>query len=272
MTVPEGLVWGAAATASITVVLIFQLGLTLWHEDRAAIPWLTTVTGPQGARRLWASIREACLGLVNFIKGSDTKENAAAMEVALMAMSTSLQAGRSLPQALEHAALHAGGSLGQELAAVALQARSGDWLGAFDAWQKRRPTSEVRALRSAIYIHSVTGGGLSALLGRLAGTVRARLLYEAEVRSRTIEARGSAIILAVAPLFLLVYMAFMQRDNLIYLVTEPIGMVALVYGLVSWLVGLVVVKQLLKVTERAVQPRTKARETSPGQGKRGATR
>lgn len=188
--------------------------------------------------------------LQDFLEGrAGSLEADKAMEVALMALSAALKAGRSLPQALAYAAAHTPGPLGRELQAVALQAKTGDWEGALDTWYQRRPTPDVKALATALKIHRMTGGELAGLLGRLSASVRERLLRQGELRSRTIEARGSAVILAAAPFLLLAYMYSVQREPLAYLVKDPLGLAALAYGAASWLTGLLVLRRLLHVSE-----------------------
>lgn len=238
----------AAAGAGITIfLLIYALARTVRH--RAGL----FAAAGDPSRRVDELVARLQAKVAWFTGGSPeaagSRNTETAMEVALMAISSALKAGRSLPQALEYAATHTAGPVGKELGAVALQARTGDWEGAFAAWYERRPTADVKALKAAVQIHRITGGELSFLLGRLAAALRDQLLYKSEARSRTIEARGSAVILAVAPLLLLVYMGVMQGESLHYLISEPIGLLALGYGLASWVVGLLIIVRQLQAAE-----------------------
>lgn len=236
--------WLCSAAAGTTVYVACRA----WAVARSSPFPLDEVAGTRPWRRwwdfpvagvLWQRLKDVLLG------GAGSLEADKAMEVALMALSAALKAGRSLPQALAYAAAHTPGPLGRELQAVALQAKTGDWEGALDAWYQRRPTADVKALATALKIHRLTGGELAGLLGRLAASVRERLLQEGELRTRTIEARGSAIILAAAPFLLLIYMYAVQREPLGYLLQEPLGLAALAYGTGSWLAGLLVLRRLL---------------------------
>lgn len=233
-----------SAAAGTTVYTACRAVAGAW---RGPFP-LGEARGFSQGRHWWDAVRSSGLRqrLQGVLRGRPgSLEADKAMEVALMALSAALKAGRSLPQALAYAAAHTPEPLGRELQAVALQAKTGDWEGALDAWYRRRPTADVKALATALKIHRMTGGELAGLLARLAATVRERVLQQGEMRSRTIEARGSAIILAAAPLLLLAYMFVMQREPLAYLLKEPLGLAALAYGMGSWLAGLYVLRRLL---------------------------
>lgn len=101
-------------------------------------------------------------------------------------------------------------------------------------------------LAALLAVHARYGGPLADMLLLLAdGTSRQRLLA-AEAQARTSEARASAVLLAVTGPGLGLYMLLREPQLLAPLISEAVGLLALLGAGLLWLVGLIVLRRLLR--------------------------
>ncbi len=160
----------------------------------------------------------------------------------------SLAAGYSLPQGLDLLAKENQGPLGQEISRALLESRLGLPLEeTLEAVAQRMDSQDFHWVVLAIKTHSQVGGNLAEVLTNVAATLRERERLRRQVRSLTAEGRISTWIVAILPIFLLVFFAIFRRDYIGLLLFQPIGWLILAVGAVFYVIGILWVNKLVKM-------------------------
>ena len=179
---------------------------------------------------------------------------AAGLEEALESMVASLRAGRGLTQAVEDAADHSAEPVRSALRDVVIAVRAGQPLTTALAEMARTwPIPEVTYLRACLDTHSLTGGDVTALLLNLGGVLRERRHLSRELGGKTAEARSTAVLLALLPPGLLLYILWVEPGQLAPLLAASFGVAAALYSGISWLAGVMIIRKMLADVERAIE-------------------
>ncbi len=160
----------------------------------------------------------------------------------------SLSAGYSLPQGLDLLAKENRGPLGQEISRALLESRLGLPLEeTLEAAAQRMDSQDFHWVVLAIRTHSQVGGNLAEVLTNVAATLRERERLRRQVRSLTAEGRISTWIVAILPIFLLVFFTLTRRDYIGLLLFQPIGWVILAVGTILYVIGILWVRKLVNM-------------------------
>lgn len=193
----------------------------------------------------------ATLRIVKQGRGSSVKDEQ--IEQLCISMINSLQAGLSLTQSLENSIDH----LERPLATGLRDAMNRHQAGVRLIASLRQCAVQVRNaqlhyLVEVLAIHQDSGGQLPVLLALCAGTIRERRLAAQDLMSRTVEARLSAIVLALLPVFVGTLMALWQPESLLPLWEVPAGRTGLFIAVVCWLVGVTTIRYLINDISKEV--------------------
>ena len=113
---------------------------------------------------------------------------------------------------------------------------------------RRAPSNgDLKIFAVSVIIQKETGGNLVEILEKISETIRARYRFYGKLRSLTAEGRVSGIILGVLPLLTALALAVLNPKYLAGLVTNPIGRGFLLYSIVTWIVGVIWLRQMGKV-------------------------
>jgi len=112
---------------------------------------------------------------------------------------------------------------------------------------ERNPSVSMLAFISAVMIQKETGGNLAENLDKLGQVIRGRFRLYRKVRTLSAEGRMSAWVLAMVPLVLFLALYLMQPDYLTPLVDTSRGHLLLIYSFVSLVLGLMLVKRILRI-------------------------
>jgi hypothetical protein len=144
--------------------------------------------------------------VVNFIAGRRARSSRASCPTRLL-LSGSLRAGYSLLQGVEAVSKEVADPMGQELRRVITEARLGREIEeSMDAVAERMSSPDFAWAVMAIRIQREVGGNLAELLMTVADTMVHRERLRRDVNSLTAEGRMSAIILALLPIGLGLFM------------------------------------------------------------------
>jgi tight adherence protein B len=112
---------------------------------------------------------------------------------------------------------------------------------------KRIPNLDLKFFATAIILQRQTGGDLAEILDKIGHLVRERFKIWGQVQALTGEGRLSGIVLLALPpaLFAVVYK--MNPDYLMLLFTDPMGKKMLVGGLVSQLLGALLIRKIVNI-------------------------
>ena len=159
-----------------------------------------------------------------------------------------LRAGQSFANVMQMAGDEVADPLGGEFRATYEEVNFGVTMqDALHNLAARVPLTDLRYLVIAVLIQRESGGNLAELLDNVSRMTRARLQLLAQVRVMSAEGRMSAWVLTLMPLGL---MAAMQVTNPKYssvLWQDPNGQRMLWYGACAMVVGMVWMRQVIRV-------------------------
>jgi tight adherence protein B len=156
---------------------------------------------------------------------------------ALMTLSGSLRAGRSMGQAMEALSRQTADPLGRDLRKIVAEVRLGRPMQeALKDAAERIGSPDFGWVVLSIQIQAEVGGNLASLLDGVADTMRERLRLKGEVKALTAEGRASALLLVIMPPALTVVMFSMNPSYMEPLITTGIGKALL--GISAVMIGL----------------------------------
>jgi len=166
----------------------------------------------------------------------------------LQLLAGSLQAGYSLPQAMDTVVREARAPIGTEFNRALVEARLGvPPEDALEGIARRTRSRDFSWIVMAIKIQKDVGGNLAELLGTVAETLRERERLRRQVSALSAEGRLSGIILAGLPVAFTIYLALVRPDYLEPMVTTRMGITLLAMGAILLAVGAVWMSRVVKV-------------------------
>ena len=152
-------------------------------------------------------------------------------------MAGGLQAGLSLPQAVDSVVREGSEPMSGELRRALIEQRLGiDITDSLESVGVRMDSEDFNWIVMAIRIQREVGGNLAEILHTVADTLREREYLRRQVKALSAEGRLSGYILTGLPPLILVYMSFVNPDYIALLYTTLPGFIML--GLAAFLLGL----------------------------------
>jgi tight adherence protein B len=156
-----------------------------------------------------------------------------------------MKSGYSLQAAIKFAGDEMPDPLGPEFARVYDEQRLGmEMRNALLKLQDRIDTLDSKMFVTALLLQRETGGNLAEVLTNLATLMRERVGLRGHIDTLTAEPKMSAIVLGVMPLALFVIVSIVNKDYMSPLWTTPNGRLLSLYGLVSILIGYIVLRKI----------------------------
>ncbi len=112
---------------------------------------------------------------------------------------------------------------------------------------RNKANFDLKIFVSSTLLQRDTGGNLIEILGNIAHTIRQRFVFKGKVRALTSEAKFSAWILGGLPFVVAAMLLYTRPAYLRPLVVDPFGQLLLAYCIISFIVGVVVMRELSKV-------------------------
>jgi tight adherence protein B len=116
-----------------------------------------------------------------------------------------------------------------------------------DMTRRAPENQDLKIFALSVIVQKETGGNLVEIIEKIADTVRLREKFQGKLRGLTAEGRMSSYILGALPFVSLLFMLFGNRDYLMPMFNEPIGHYVLAYGIISWLLGFLWMRKMIKV-------------------------
>jgi tight adherence protein B len=181
---------------------------------------------------------------LGFLEGSRLKKLENQLAPTIDSMAGALQAGSSLPQAMEMASREMAAPIGEELAiAVREMAVGVPMQEAFAHMLDRARSLDLDMLVTAITIQHRIGGNLGQILRTISHTIRERLRIRGEINILTAQQRMSAYIVSALPILIIgalfvlapAYIAKLFEPGIarMLLIMGSFGMVAGFYALMK---------------------------------------
>jgi tight adherence protein B len=157
---------------------------------------------------------------------------------ALQLVIGSLRSGFSLPQAIDAMARELPDPISSEFGRALGETRLGERLDvALDRVAIRMQNPDLTWAVVAIRVQQQVGGNLAEVLGTTVKTIRERESLRRHVRALSAEGRLSAWILVALPIVMGVFMFSFRPEYMRPLVTQPLGLLMLLAGVVLIVVG-----------------------------------
>ena len=167
---------------------------------------------------------------------------------ALMILSSCLKGGLSLLQSIEAVVEELPPPVSHEFGLILRENKMGVSLEeSFDKLNKRLPSEELNLLTSAILVARETGGDITQLFSALIDTIRAKMKVQDSVKTLSLQGKIQGIVMSVLPIGFTVMVMSFNPGYFDTMLGHPIGRAMLVYGVVSELVGIVLIKMFSKV-------------------------
>lgn len=159
-----------------------------------------------------------------------------------------LRAGHSFTSALSLASDEFGDPLGTEFKETLDEINFGvNVTDALHGLTERINCAEVKYFVIAVIIQRETGGNLAELMESLAHIIRERFVFEGKVRVLTAEGRISAVVLVGLPILIGAWLWVSNPDFLMPLFKNPIGHYMLIGAGVLLVLGMIVMKNMVKI-------------------------
>ncbi len=166
----------------------------------------------------------------------------------LLALANGLKAAPSIGDAIEASVNMTQPPLRSELDVCVKEMRLGTPVDqAITNFTRRIQSTMVTAATTAILIGRQTGGDLSVVLERAAGTLREMKRLDGVVRAKTAEGRNQAYVLAAMPFVLLGIIHSFDPTWFEPLLNSTLGYVVIAVAMVAWLCGIIWARKIMSV-------------------------
>ena len=112
---------------------------------------------------------------------------------------------------------------------------------------ERVPVLDLRMCVTAVLIQRETGGNLSELLEKVAYTIRERFRIMEDLKTMTLSSRWSAWLLCALPIFLAVYVTFMNPGYMDVMWKDARGNRLLAIAAIMQVLGMLMVQKIMKI-------------------------
>jgi tight adherence protein B len=112
---------------------------------------------------------------------------------------------------------------------------------------ERIPTVDVRIFATAVMIQREVGGNLTEILDKLSFLIRQRFTLQRQVMVLTAEGRLSAIILAILPTAVGLFMLLVNPDYMMLMLDNPTGQKMIGFAVTMQLFGYLVARRMVKL-------------------------
>ncbi|MGE9808848.1 type II secretion system F family protein [Janibacter sp. G1551] len=241
------------SSASKTMALIERADLALRPGEWWVLRVVSLIVGAALFMLLlgggWGRLVGLALGLVvggvvpalvlRFLAKRRAKKFDTQLPDALSLVASSLGSGFSLPQALDAVAKDSADPLAKEFSRALAEARIGsDMAEALERVGTRMDSQNMRWTSMAITIQREVGGNLAETLRTTAATIRDRASLKRHVQALSAEGKLSAYILIALPIFIFVYMLFVNKPYIALLWTTLPGIAMCIAGAVFLAFGI----------------------------------
>lgn len=167
---------------------------------------------------------------------------------ALELVARALRAGHSLAAGFHLVSQESSDPIGEEFGRVFEEQNLGiPFEEALENLTERVPNLDLKFFVTAVILQRQTGGDLAEILDKIGHLVRERFKIWGQVQALTGEGRLSGIVLLALPPLLFITVYRMNPDYIQLLFTDDLGKKMLIAGIVSQLVGALVIRKIINI-------------------------
>lgn len=183
-----------------------------------------------------------------YLEQKNRKEFESLLPQAVELVARASLAGSSVPMAIQQVAEQVENPVGEEFAYIRDQLSIGTELDeAFGQSVMRMPLPAYQFFVVTLLLNQDSGGRLAEVMQTLTQTLRTQRKMLQKIQTLTAEPRNAANIVALIPVFVFIFMYFLNPDNALFLIYDSDGQEILSYVIGSILVGLLIIKALTRV-------------------------
>ncbi len=158
----------------------------------------------------------------------------------------SLRAGHSLPAGIGMVAEEFDSPIGPVFKEVVEEINyGGSVTDALRKVSRRFDTQETHFLVMGVTLQRETGGNMAEILDNLSKIMRERFRLEARIKILSAEAKWTAWGMLIVPVALFVIMHIIRREHTEFLLTDPIGRMALTTAVILTTLGFLVMRKMI---------------------------
>jgi len=185
---------------------------------------------------------------LSFLQGNRLGKLEKQLPTTIDSMAGALQAGSSLPQAMEMSSREVPAPIGLELGLAVREMGVGvPMQEAFANMLNRAPSLDLDMLVSAITIQHRIGGNLSQILRTISHTIRERLRIKGEIAVLTAQQRMSGYVVSALPLLVIGVLFFIAPTYIMKLFQPGIARLMLIAGVIGMLAGFYALKKIADI-------------------------
>lgn len=241
-----------------TQTLVAQSGVALNYEEYIIFRWITTLFTGALLYLLTGKVLLSIIGLVigylapNFWLKHKYEKRIDAFNDGLSDMVNtmvgSLRAGFSFSQALKTVAEESKSPIKEEIDQLLKEMQYGVSMeNALAALKERMPSEDLELMIHAIVIQKQVGGNLATVLDKIVETIRERNRIQQQIVTLTAQGRLSGMVVGLLPVILGFTLYLIEPDYISTLFNHPVGITMLLIGIVSGIMGFVMIRKLTKI-------------------------
>jgi tight adherence protein B len=166
----------------------------------------------------------------------------------IMLLSNSLQAGYSFMQAVEVASRELPQPICLEFKQLLKEVNLGvNAEQALESLTERVQSEDMKLVIMAVLIQRQIGGNLSEILDNISDTIRSRIKLKGEISVLTAQGKISGFIISMLPIALGFAIFAVNPTYIVVLFTEPIGMAMLGASVIMQLIGIFIIRKIIKI-------------------------
>lgn len=166
----------------------------------------------------------------------------------IMIISNSLKAGYSFFQSVSTVVEETSGPFSKEFKQLLKEMSFG--IAEEDALKnliERMESDDLKLVINAILIQKDIGGNLSEILDNIGETIRERQKIQNELKTLTAQGKLSGIIVIIIPFFLGSVIYLFNKEYMIVLFTNPIGIAMVVMSIINMLIGVFIIQKIIHI-------------------------
>lgn len=188
------------------------------------------------------------LGWLWFKKQKRLKAFAKQLPDALELMARGLRAGHSLGAGFQLVGDEMVDPIGSEFTRVFEEQNLGLTLeDAMEGMTERIPNLDLKFFATAVVLQRQTGGDLAEILDKIGRLIRERFKIFGQIQALTGEGRLLGVVLLALPPVLFLVMMKLNYDYIMLLFQDPLGKKMMLFGLVTQLLGAIVIKKIVTI-------------------------
>ncbi|MFN9458697.1 MAG: type II secretion system F family protein, partial [Acidobacteriota bacterium] len=157
----------------------------------------------------------------------------------------SMKAGHNIQSGLETISTEASDPVKQEFRKLMEEMSLGSTLdAALHNLGERVPLIDLKFFITGLILQRQTGANMVSVLENLSMLVRERLALQEKMKAATAQQRWSAALLCGMPIFFALALWVMKPEYIDVLVNDPVGSKFFAYGVISEVVGILVIRKL----------------------------